>query len=521
MQPNRRRDRLALLLTAALLIYLARIWSMDAGRYVIYDDSYISFRYARNLARGEGLVFNPGERVEGYTNFLWTVLIAGGIRLGFDPIVASKALGIISGALILFLATVLTKHLTPGSGFWAAIPALLLAATASLPRYALSGMETLFFALWLCLALWLQFGVQRSFGPRLAALSLALGTLTRPEGLLFFGVLSLSWGMEQAWRGEKLREVLKRFLPQLAIFSAVIGLHFLWRHSFYGTILPNTYYAKAGGISSAALGRGLRYLFSQLMLLNLPLLVFGALGLRAWKQTGVPTMFAGLSAYLFYLVLIGGDDWAVFGPRFVLVIFPWLAVLGFAGLWQLASERRVALFAACVAALAMTAGLSLFEATGYKGVVTTMNRGWWNAAEWLEDQADENQVVAVDAAGIIPYYSDLPTLDMYGINDVHIAHLPVAQLGSGLAGHEKFDPHYVLGREPDYITSWLDVKGQPISAGLRGAADRLSDHYELVAVFLMGLPEPGEPTWLTLHDTPYSPEIHDRGYIYGILQRRE
>ena len=40
------------------------------------DDAFISFRYAENLANGQGLVFNPGERVEGYSNPLWTVLFA-------------------------------------------------------------------------------------------------------------------------------------------------------------------------------------------------------------------------------------------------------------------------------------------------------------------------------------------------------------------------------------------------------------------------------------------------------------
>src|SRR6185437_4110074 len=49
------------------------------------DDSFISFRYARNLAHGNGLVWNVGERVEGYTNFLWTVIAAGAIRAGLHP----------------------------------------------------------------------------------------------------------------------------------------------------------------------------------------------------------------------------------------------------------------------------------------------------------------------------------------------------------------------------------------------------------------------------------------------------
>src|SRR5438105_15822381 len=59
------------------------------------DDSFISFRYARNLLRGDGLVYNPGERVEGYTNFLWVVLSAGAMGLGVAPELAAQVLGIL------------------------------------------------------------------------------------------------------------------------------------------------------------------------------------------------------------------------------------------------------------------------------------------------------------------------------------------------------------------------------------------------------------------------------------------
>ena len=56
------------------------------------DDAWISFRYARNFVEGLGLVFNPGERVEGYTNFSWTLLAALGIHLGAG--VESWAIGL-------------------------------------------------------------------------------------------------------------------------------------------------------------------------------------------------------------------------------------------------------------------------------------------------------------------------------------------------------------------------------------------------------------------------------------------
>ena len=68
----------------------------------ILDDAFISFRYAENLVNGHGLVFNPGERVEGYTNFLWVIFSTIPIALGLDPFSFARNLGLLSFVLIVF-----------------------------------------------------------------------------------------------------------------------------------------------------------------------------------------------------------------------------------------------------------------------------------------------------------------------------------------------------------------------------------------------------------------------------------
>ena len=70
--PNHGRRLLAV---AALLPWLLLAWLAEAA-WFLTDDAFISFRYARNLLEGNGLVFNPGERVEGYSNFLWVLELA-------------------------------------------------------------------------------------------------------------------------------------------------------------------------------------------------------------------------------------------------------------------------------------------------------------------------------------------------------------------------------------------------------------------------------------------------------------
>src|SRR5579871_5352269 len=69
----------------------------------ICDDAFITMRYVKNFVEGKGLVYNVGERVEGYTHFLWLMLLAASKAIGFDPVDASIWLGIVSYASILLL----------------------------------------------------------------------------------------------------------------------------------------------------------------------------------------------------------------------------------------------------------------------------------------------------------------------------------------------------------------------------------------------------------------------------------
>src|SRR5262245_38480236 len=80
--PARSKAR-ALLGVALLLAALLHTWRF---RHHLTDDAFISFRYLANFFAGHGLVYNPGERVWGYTNFLWTVLLAPLVAAGADPV---------------------------------------------------------------------------------------------------------------------------------------------------------------------------------------------------------------------------------------------------------------------------------------------------------------------------------------------------------------------------------------------------------------------------------------------------
>ncbi len=140
--------RLALFLMASgLLIYHALFFDF------LNDDAFISFRYADNLARHGQLVFNLGERVEGYTNFLWTIMMAGVIWLGQDPGAWSRILGI--GLAVGTLGVVMNfiAHTRGRPSSLDSIGAFLLAGAPAYACWSTGGLETQLFTFLVTLGL--------------------------------------------------------------------------------------------------------------------------------------------------------------------------------------------------------------------------------------------------------------------------------------------------------------------------------------------------------------------------------
>ncbi len=144
------RDRalfLALLLLTALLFGT----NVERGAF-LGDDGFISFRYARHLAEGQGLVWNAGERVEGYTNFLWVVLMAGALRLGLRPEVVANVLGIASGTALLVALLVFAARRAGWRNPIVWLAPLTLATSRSFTAWCTGGLETQLFTLLVFLA---------------------------------------------------------------------------------------------------------------------------------------------------------------------------------------------------------------------------------------------------------------------------------------------------------------------------------------------------------------------------------
>lgn len=494
------------------------------GRDLLLDDAFISFRYARNLARGEGLVFNPGERVEGYTNFLWTALLGVLDRLGAPPPAASMALAWLATAGTVVLLALLGRRLlagAPAAPLLAALPALVFAATGAVGRYVVAGMETPLFVFLLTLALWLEV---RSAPAAAIGLTLAAATLTRPEGALFFAVFAayrLAAGPAGGGRG-RLAEALRLF----AGFAALAAPFLAWRLAYYGDWLPNAFYVKVGGVPEGALlARGWSHLVQMVRGSSLEApLVLALFALPAARARRVWLLAWGLiAAAAAFVVAAGGDFLHFFGPRFLLPALPPLLLAAAGGVgWALGRLPPAGRWARGLAAAALLALLANALVWSWPrkpaelGFVAAVGAGWADLGRWLAVHSEPDAVVAIGAVGYVPYYSERRTLDMLGLTDRHIARLDLP-LGRGVPGHEKHDTGYVLDRRPDYLVfTRVDPEGVPFLVAWDRWRERIESEYELLALVRTGGP-PG-PSVLT--GEPFTPERWKQGYQMTVYRLR-
>ncbi len=220
---------------AASALAIMRSW--------LTDDAFISFRYARNLIEGHGLVYNPGERVEGYSNLLWTLWCAFGLWVRVPAETWAQIWGVLFYAASIGLLTVHLTKLRPQSGpLCLALPltALIAVLHQDWSIYATGGLETSAFT-FLALCGYLLLVKNPGGSIRLSALAgsvMALATLTRPDGAVFALVGGLFILASD-------RPGFKTAGAYAAGFAILLIPFQLWRIWYYGDFFPNTYYAKS------------------------------------------------------------------------------------------------------------------------------------------------------------------------------------------------------------------------------------------------------------------------------------
>ena len=417
---------------AAAIVILAVVLFAIANSFVT-DDAFISFRYARNLAETHELAWNPGtgERVEGYSNFLWTLLMAAAIAAGGDPVPASKILGLLFALGTLLVTYRLAARILQ-SRRAALLTVALLGTNYTFSAYATSGLETQMQTFLIAASVSLAFSIaeqERRSVPRAAAFSVlcAAALLTRLDSAIPVVVSFVYLLMSPAGRpsGEGRRALSGAALVLPAFL--VVGSWFLWRHAYYGSWLPNSYYAKGAMFSLDVLKEGVAYLFDfSLSYCLLPLgLIFLLMHRDVLARSETRALACVCALWFLYIMRVGGDFMEF---RFVVPVLPFLFVLASATLRALRNRKTQA-------ALAIAIPLcSAFHAATFRGTAGTESvrqlrdyvsgesGSWELAGKSLGELFPEGGVtIATTAAGAIPYYSKLPAVDMLGMNDAWVA----------------------------------------------------------------------------------------------------
>jgi hypothetical protein len=416
----------------ALLFLVAAIAAFVIHAFIgsgsLIDDAYISFRYARNLAHGHGLVFNDGQRVEGYTNFAWVLLAAIAIRVGFSPALAMPLLGIAAGIGLMAVAFREARSLAENEQMprrMAGVPAAaLVAASPSLAFYSSTGLETALYALCATVAC---AGIARG-RPAKFAIATTAALLTRPEAALLAAVGLARFALARDLRGT---------LRSAAILAAGALPYLGWKLWYFGSVVPNTLAAKP-----PQLGEGLSYVAWAL-----PEVAGVVVVAALTAPRGPRAIFLGLWALQVCAVVFEGGDWMP-GQRLLVPAVGCLAIAAdrpIVDLFRLPRSVRDAPRVLLLLAVLANLPLALLDTRALAGEDQT-------AADYQPKRA--RAVETMVAAGVrsiatldvgLPAWlaPDVSFLDLGGLTDRTIGRAP------GTHGDKMVSPTYLEARDPD------------------------------------------------------------------------
>jgi hypothetical protein len=479
-----------------LALALFALWSAAfVGRWTIVgsdgqahpslaDDAMISMRYAWNLAHGDGLVYNPGERVEGYSNLLWTLLMALLVALfGREGgVLAVQAAGMLTCLGTLALLPRLVQRLRPRGPAAAPASIVLLVAWYPFAHWPLLGMEAGLLALLVTGAATLVLApppagrAERWRGACLGLL-LAAAVLTRADGIVPVAVLLAAFVA-----------VTPRGIPVALAAAVPLGAalaQVLLRVAYYGDVIPNTARLKLLGIPlPVRLLSGAHYVVPFLIELGPVLALVLVATLRRRDRPAATVAALGATA-LAYQVWVGGDPFPYW--RMLVPVMPVAFALAACEMEELAARAATR----AGAATRLTLLLSVLAA-GWAALPSSRERLLLEEPAAVRQARDHVEMfvrldpalrdeasLGVLFAGTLPYYLNrLHAVDLLGKADRRVAGLPpVLRSSPGwprlatVPGHNKYDLRYsILERGPTFVETnrWeaqaVDVEGLYVRA---------------------------------------------------------
>ncbi|MFA9516788.1 ArnT family glycosyltransferase [Halopenitus sp. H-Gu1] len=231
------------------------------------DDAYISLRYAENWISGGGLTWNyGGAPVEGYSNFLWVMIMASYLSLGLEGIFAAKILGGLAaiGQLPLIYAIGREVGLSKRASSFSV---LLYSTIPAIAFWAVAGLATSLFTLLFLVSIYLVLRENSVYERVCASISFGLFALTRHEGMAVFLVVVGVYFLLK-YRSESIKNAGIKSAQLLFFGGFIYTTYFIWRLLYYGYLFPNTVYIK-GGAGTSVITHPLQFV-SYLFVLLLP-----------------------------------------------------------------------------------------------------------------------------------------------------------------------------------------------------------------------------------------------------------
>lgn len=500
---------------------------IDGERYYcLFDDAMISMRYAKNLAAGYGLVWNPGgERVEGFTNLLWVIIMAGIHLFPIPPSKVSLVVQLIS-ALILLINLLVIKKLaeliSDGSPFVVLGSVFLTAFYLPLINWSLQGMEVGLLSLIISTACLSALNYIKKLNSLIWIYTLlGIGLLVRLDMVtIYISVLIFFILFDDA---NKIKHLLYGLLI-LAIFIIPQTLFRLW---YFNDILPNTYYLKMTGFPVLyRISRGLltfTKFINQLDLLLLFILAYFVARFLIRQKSFLFLVWIFFTQILYH-IYVGGDAWESWGSRYIVIVMPVFFLIltnslhnGFLTYLKLEGNKINSWNIIIISIIIIT--LYLLNLNTVKG--SLINFILLNRPLHVDDHVimvkksilikkitTENARIAVVWAGIIPYFADRYSIDLLGKNDRIIAYQKM-RIASGwkkficfYPGHLKWDYRYSIGQlKPDVVVQvWKGGTLSPL--GTLEALEVLEHNYK---EYLTGIKKQGEASevkWFLLKESP-------------------
>src|SRR3972149_9104778 len=464
-----------------MFIYKSSFLINGIRYYSLFDDAMISMKYSWQFIHGYGLVWNHLDRVEGYTNLLWVIIMAL-VQIIFEQRFAVLSIQILGIFIILGIAFASVKiaHVAKvveekNKNLHTFLILLLIFSYYPLLYWTLMGMETGLLTLSILLAALymlklmrlrrLQDGLMMSF-------FLSLSYLIRPDSFYLAIVILLSSYIYFIVSNKK-GENKKIYFGIIAPYMLVILTHMALRKYYYGEIVPNTVMLKVFGMSTwFRIENGYGFI-KPFINESLFIIVFAFTSvIHRFSKIKLIFFLLFLSS-CFYQIFVGGDSWNYW--RFLVPAMPFVFILASAEIVQvgryilnnnLLKKIKTQLLMPIFCIL-VTVGVifghnnrflkqMVFKEGIYSVEYNVINTVY---ALRLKEITKPNATVGVVWAGAIPYYSERDGIDFLGKSDKYIAHLkPDLTIFNSvygmktLPGHNKFDLRYsIIFLHPDVI----------------------------------------------------------------------